>query len=415
MNAEIITIGDEILIGQVVDTNSAWMANKLNLIGIDVVRITSISDKKEEIFKALDQIYDNTKLVLITGGLGPTNDDFTKKSLAEYFGVQLVLNNDVLEHIKRFVLKRNADLNQRNIQQAEIPENCRVIPNKLGTAPGMWFEHQDKIIISMPGVPFEMKEMMYNFILEDLESRIKDFYIIHKQILTQGLPESKLAEVLEPWASNLPGELSLAYLPSPGIIKLRITAKGTDKALLENLIEEQVNLLEHVIPEQICGYDTERLEQLLGKLLIEHSATVSVAESCTGGNISHIITSIPGCSEWFKGGIVAYSNAIKEKILNVNQRNIEVYGAVSKQVVEDMVRGILDLYQTDFAIATSGIAGPAGGTKDKPVGTTWIAVGNKNKVVSRKYVFGDQRDRNIQRASLTAINMLRKLMLGKNI
>ncbi|MFO7827297.1 MAG: competence/damage-inducible protein A [Bacteroidales bacterium] len=415
MNAEIITIGDEILIGQVVDTNSAWMANKLNLIGIDVVRITSISDKKEEIFKALDQIYDNTKLVLITGGLGPTNDDFTKKSLAEYFGVQLVLNNDVLEHIKRFVLKRNADLNQRNIQQAEIPENCRVIPNKLGTAPGMWFEHQDKIIISMPGVPFEMKEMMYNFILEDLESRIKDFYIIHKQILTQGLPESKLAEVLEPWASNLPGELSLAYLPSPGIIKLRITAKGTDKALLENLIEEQVNLLEHVIPEQICGYDTERLEQLLGKLLIEHSATVSVAESCTGGNISHIITSIPGCSEWFKGGIVAYSNAIKEKILNVNQRNIEVYGAVSKQVVEDMVRGILDLYQTDFAIATSGIAGPAGGTKDKPVGTTWIAVGNKNKVVSRKYVFGDQRDRNIQRASLTAINMLRKLVLGKKI
>lgn len=415
MNAEIITIGDELLIGQVVDTNSAWIANKLNLIGIDITRITSISDKKEEIFKALDQINDNTELVLITGGLGPTNDDYTKKALAGYFGVQLVLNNDVLEHIKQFVFKRNAELNQRNIQQAEIPENCRIIPNKLGTAPGMWFEHKGKIIISMPGVPFEMKEMMYNFILEELESRIKDFFIIHKLILTQGLPESKLAEVLEEWESNLPNELSLAYLPSPGIIKLRITAKGADKKLLENLIAEQVGKLENIIPEIICGYDYDQLEEILGNLLIERSSTLSVAESCTGGRISQIITSIPGCSAWFKGGVIAYSNTIKENILNVNKRNIDIYGAVSKQVVEEMVKGILDLYQTDYAIATSGIAGPTGGTKDKPVGTTWIAIGDKNTIVSQKYVFGDQRDRNIQRASLTAINMLRKLIQGKKI
>ncbi len=412
MNAEIITIGDELLIGQVVDTNAAWIANKLNLLGIDIYKITSISDKKKSIFKALEQIDQSTNLVLFTGGLGPTNDDITKKALAEYFRVKLVMNNEVLEKIKTFVIKRNADLNERNKQQALVPENCTVIQNTIGTAPGMWFENNGRIIISMPGVPFEMKEMMNNHILEELKKRHKDYYILHKIILTQGLPESKLAEILEDWEKNFPQELSVAYLPSPGIIKLRITGKGKNREYIEEMIHNKVDALKNIIPDYICGYDEDKLEENLGELLKEKKAIVSVAESCTGGNIGQLITSISGCSDYFKGGIIAYSNEIKENILNVNKRNIEIYGAVSKQVVEEMANGILKLFNTDFSIATSGIAGPTGGTKEKPVGTTWIAVADKNTVISQKFVFGDQRDRNIQRASLTAINMLQKLILS---
>src|SRR6056297_2372675 len=241
MNAEIITIGDELLIGQVVDTNAAWIANKLNLLGIDIYKITSISDKKKSIFKALEQIDQSTNLVLFTGGLGPTNDDITKKALAEYFRVKLVMNNEVLEKIKTFVIKRNADLNERNKQQALVPENCTVIQNTIGTAPGMWFEDNGRIIISMPGVPFEMKDMMNNQILEELKKRHKDYYILHKIILTQGLPESKLAEILEDWEKNFPQELSVAYLPSPGIIKLRITGKGKNREYIEEMIHNKVN------------------------------------------------------------------------------------------------------------------------------------------------------------------------------
>lgn len=412
MKAEIITIGDELLIGQVVDTNAAWIANKLNLLGIDIHKIVSISDKKESIFKALEQVDKSTNLVILTGGLGPTNDDITKIALAEYFHVKLVMNNKVLEKIKTFVIKRNADLNERNKQQALVPENCTVIQNSIGTAPGMWFEDNRRIIISLPGVPFEMKEMMNNHILEELKKRHKNFYISHKNILIQGLAESKLAEILEEWEKNFPKDLSVAYLPSPGVIKLRITGKGKNRKYIEEQIENKVNALKNIIPDYICGFDEDKLEDLLGKLLKEKKATVSVAESCTGGNIGRLITSVPGCSDYFKGGIIAYSNEIKENILNVNKRNIEIYGAVSKQVVEEMAKGILELFTTDFSIATSGIAGPTGGSKEKPVGTTWIAVAGKDKVITQKFVFGDQRDRNIQRASLTAINMLQKLILS---
>ncbi|MGC9374259.1 MAG: competence/damage-inducible protein A [Bacteroidales bacterium] len=412
MNAEIITIGDELLIGQVVDTNAAWIANKLNLLGIDIHKIVSVSDTKESIFKALEQIDKSTDLVILTGGLGPTNDDITKTALTEYFHTKLVMNNEVLEKIKTFVIKRNGDLNERNKQQTLVPENCTVIQNTIGTAPGMWFEDKGRIIISMPGVPFEMKEMMNNHILKELKKRHKNFYILHKVILTQGLAESKLAEILEEWEKNFPKELSVAYLPSPGIIKLRITGKGKNRKYIEEQIDNKVNALKNIIPDYICGYDDDKLEENLGKLLKEKKATVSVAESCTGGNIGRLITSIPGSSDYFKGGVIAYSNEIKENILNVNKRNIDNYGAVSKQVVEEMAKGILELYNTDFSIATSGIAGPTGGSDEKPVGVIWIAVASKHKVITQKFVFGDQRDRNIQRASLTAINMLQKLILS---
>jgi nicotinamide-nucleotide amidase len=415
MNAEIITIGDEILIGQTVDTNSAWMANKLNLIGIDIIRITSISDKKEEIFKALDNAKQLADIVLITGGLGPTDDDITKKALAEYFNTKLVQNKEVLNHVEQFVIKRKAFMNERNIRQADVPETCKVVQNKIGTAPGMWFEQDNCIFISMPGVPFEMKEMMNNSILPELTKKKSDIHIIHKVILTQGWPESKLAEFLEDWEAALPEAISLAYLPSPGLIKLRLTAKGKDQSYLEEIISEQVQKLEKLIPDLICGFDSEKIEEVLGKLLIKYNQTLSVAESCTGGNIAHLITSIPGSSEYFSGGVVTYSNKSKENILSVNKSKIDHYGAVSKEVVEEMAEGVRNLFHTDFAIATSGIAGPSGGTEEKPVGTTWIAVSNGKRVFSKKFVFGDHRGRNIQSASLTTLNMLQKLILGKEM
>ncbi len=415
MKAEIITIGDEILIGHTTDTNSAWMANKLNLIGVDIIRITSISDKKEEVIKAIDNVSENADVVLMTGGLGPTNDDITKESLADYFGVKLVLNEAVLRHIEQFVIKRKAFMNDRNIKQAYLPENCEIIHNKIGTAAGMLFHMNNKILISMPGVPYEMKEMITSEIIPLLSKQQKGNEIIHKAILTQGAPESKLAELLEDWESNIPKHISLAYLPSPGIVKLRLTARGSKKALLNEQINKQVQELQALIPNLICGFDADRLEEIVGNLLKAKKMTLSTAESCTGGTIAKLITSIPGSSEYFTGGIVAYTNNIKSKILAVSKRNIEDYGAVSKQVVEEMAVRVRDLYKSNYSVATSGIAGPSGGTKDKPVGTTWIAVANESTVISKKFILGDQRERNIQRASVTALNMLQKLLLNKEI
>ncbi|OFX23485.1 MAG: hypothetical protein A2041_15090 [Bacteroidetes bacterium GWA2_31_9b] len=415
MNAEIITIGDEILIGQIVDTNSVWIANELNSIGINVIRKSSVSDSKSEIIKAIDYAKNSADIILLTGGLGPTNDDCTKDALADYYKVELIENSDVLNHISELINKRSGFLNQRNINQAKVPSNCKVIQNSVGTAPGMWFNDGDKTIISMPGVPFEMKEMMSKFILPELKKANTNDYIIHKLVLTQGLPESKLAETIESWENNLPEEIKLAYLPSPGIIKLRLSARGTNQKYLQTQISKQINLLQEIIPDYICGYDSEQLEDVIAKLLLTKGITLSIAESCTGGYISHLITSISGSSAYFKGSIIAYSNEIKENILNISKSNLEAYGAVSKQVVEEMAIHVRELFDTDFSIATSGIAGPTGGSQEKPVGTIWIAIADKNGVISLKYVFGDDRLRNIQRASLTALNMLQKRVNGKKM
>ncbi len=415
MKAEIITIGDEILIGQIVDTNSAWMAHELNSFEIDIHKITSISDNKEEIFKAIDEAKKNVYLIILTGGLGPTDDDYTKDALADYFNCKQILNTEVLDHIKKLLLKRGGELNIRNKNQAFVPETCKVIPNDIGTAPGMWFEFEGKILISMPGVPFEMKEMMSKYIIPKLKKISTNDHIIHKLVLTQGISESKLAEMLEGWESKLPVGLKLAYLPSPGIIKLRLSAKGPDKSLLENIINESIRTLSDTIPDYICGFDAESIEEVLAKTLSNKSYTISVAESCTGGNISHLITRIPGSSKYFKGSVIAYSNEIKEELLGINNSILRNYGAVSKQTVEAMAIGVRQLLKTDYSIATTGIAGPTGGTNEKPVGTTWIAVSNSTEVVSKKFIFSDDRNRNIQRASLTAINMLLKLMNNKEI
>jgi nicotinamide-nucleotide amidase len=415
MKAEIITIGDEILIGQIVDTNSAWMAHELNSFEIDIHKITSISDNKEEIFKAIDEAKKNVDLIILTGGLGPTDDDYTKDALADYFNCKQIINTEVLEHIKKLVLKRGGELNTRNKNQALVPETCKVIPNDIGTAPGMWFEFEGKILISIPGVPFEMKEMMLKYIIPNLKKISTNDHVIHKLVLTQGISESKLAEMLEEWESKLPVGLKLAYLPSPGIIKLRLSAKGPDKSVLENIINESIRTLSVTIPDYICGFDAESIEEVLAKTLSNKSYTISVAESCTGGNISHLITCITGSSNYFKGSVIAYSNEIKEELLGVNNSILRTYGAVSKQTVEAMAIGVRQLLKTDYSIATTGIAGPTGGTNEKPVGTTWIAVSNSAGVVSKKFIFSDDRNRNIQRASLTAINMLLKLINIKEI
>lgn len=408
IQAEIITIGEELLIGQVIDTNSAWISQQLNLIGISVAQITSISDKKEQIINTLTETINRSKIVLITGGLGPTKDDITKHTLAAYFNSELVFNEEAYKNIEAIFARRNVKVTELNRLQAFLPDKCKVIPNLEGTACGMLFRKNDSIIISMPGVPYEMKTMMENFILKELQNEFNLPHVVHKTILTQGIGESFLAEKIEDWENNLPENISLAYLPSPGIVRLRLSAKGENKTELETSIQNQVNKLEELISEFIYGYDNDTLEILIGRLLKEKNRTLAVAESCTGGYISHLITSVPGSSAYFKGGIVSYANEIKKNELNVNEDDLAYFGAVSKEVVEQMAKNILKKYNTDYAIATSGIAGPDGGTPEKPVGMVWIAVADKNSVTSNVYFMGEHRGRNIQKSAITALNLLRK-------
>ncbi|MBE9468047.1 MAG: competence/damage-inducible protein A [Bacteroidetes bacterium] len=414
MNAEIVSIGDEILIGQILNTNSKWIAEQLNLIGIDVCQISTISDNKQHILKALDEAGKRADIILITGGLGPTKDDITKNALCEYFDTKLVFNQNLYENVERFISKRDMGMNNLNKEQSEVPENCKIIPNKYGTAAGMWFEKNNKVYISMPGVPFEMISMMEEEIIPLIKNKFNPPVIIHKTILTQGYPESELAEKLSDWEDNLPKNMSLAYLPSPENLRLRLSVKGENSELLIKEIDTEIDKLKKQINSYIFGYDKETLQEVVGRLLLLNNKTLASAESCTGGNIAKLITSVPGSSKYFLGSVVAYSNKIKTSILNVNNNSIEEQGAVSKQVVSEMSSGIINSFKSDYAIATSGIAGPLGGTKEKPVGTTWIAVASKNQIIAKKFHFGDNRNRNITRASATALNMLRKLILLEN-
>ena len=411
MKAEIITIGDEILIGQIIDTNSAWIAGQFNLHGIEIYQITSVHDDRNHIMEALQQAEEKVDLVILTGGLGPTKDDITKKVLCEYFKTKLVFHEPTFEHIKERFKNRNIDLNKLNRDQALVPEKCTVIPNKTGTAPGMWFEKNDTIFVSVPGVPFEMKNLVENEILPRLENNGKTKAIYHKTVLTQGLPESMLAGKIEKWEDALPENIKLAYLPNPMAVRLRLSAIGENKNQLKKQVESEIEKLQKIIPENIFGYDTETLAGVVGKLLKEKGKTLAVAESCTGGYISHLITSVAGSSGWYNGGVTAYSNQIKQNFLSVSTEPLEKYGAVSEQVVREMATGAREKLNADFAVATSGIAGPTGGTDEKPVGTVWIAVAGPDKTIAEKYIFGDNRERNIIRSSQTALQMLRKLIL----
>jgi nicotinamide-nucleotide amidase len=412
MKAAIITIGDELLIGQTVDTNSAWIGAELSKAGFDVYRITSVHDRREDIINALNEAAGKTDIILITGGLGPTSDDITKQTLCEFFNTTLVINNEVLRMIEEMMSHRNFPMNENNRRQAEVPESCRVLKNAAGTAPGMWFEKEGTIYISMPGVPHEMKYLMTDIVLPELNKRFISQLIIHRNIMTYGTFEAKLAEILTSFESGLPENIKLAYLPASGVIKLRLTGTGSDYNYLSNLIDDQVKKLYETIPEFIYGENEESLEMVIGKLLKSKNKTVSTAESCTGGEIAHLLTSVPGSSEYYKGSVIAYADSVKIQLLGVQKNTIEKHGAVSEHTVKEMAIGARNLFNTDYAAATSGIAGPNGGTEAKPVGTVWIAVSSEKETICEKRVFGNDRIGNIRRFSLAALNLLRKEIIN---
>jgi nicotinamide-nucleotide amidase len=413
MKAELITIGDEILIGQIIDTNSAWMAVELNQLGIGVAQITSVSDQPDHLIRALDEALQRADVLLLTGGLGPTRDDRTKKVLCEYFDSQLVLHEPTLEHINDlFFRKRGIPVNQLNRDQAMVPAICSVLMNLAGTAPGMWFEKEGKIIVSMPGVPFEMKYLMTNEVLPRLAKRSGRGKIFHKTVLTLGLSESYLAERLSDWEDQLPEHIHLAYLPDPGRIRLRFSAFGDDEQLLEEAVEAEIAKLHQFIPDSIYGYNHDTLAAVVARLLLKHKATLCTAESCTGGYIAHLLTSEPGSSAWYKGTVVAYSNEVKTNVLGLDPKIIAEHGAVSQQVVEQMAANVRTLLRCDYALATSGIAGPDGGTPEKPVGSVWIALATPEQTISKWFTFTNNRERNIIRSAQSALDMLRLVLLN---
>jgi nicotinamide-nucleotide amidase len=412
MKAAIITIGDELLIGQTIDTNSAWMGAELSKSGFDVYRITSVHDRREDILYALNEAAGKTDVVLITGGLGPTSDDITKQTLCEFFNTHLVMNYEVLNMILEMMSHRNFPMNDKNRRQAEVPESCRVLKNAAGTAPGMWFEKDSTIYISMPGVPLEMKYLMTQLVLPELNQRFTSQVIIHRNIMTYGTFEAKLADLLTEFEAELPENIKLAYLPASGIIKLRLTGTGEDHDVLSGIVNDQASKLYQVIPEFIYGEDEESLESVIGKLLISENKTLSTAESCTGGEIAHLITSVAGSSAYYKGSVIAYSNSIKTQLLGVQDYIITKHGAVSENTVREMAIGIRSLLNTDYALATTGIAGPDGGSENKPLGTVWMAVASEKGIVTEKRVFGNDRITNIRRFSLAALNLLRKQIIN---
>lgn len=415
MLAEIITIGDEILIGQIVDSNSAWMAVELNKIGINVKQISSISDNEQHILRALKEAEDRADIILITGGLGPTKDDITKQTLCKYFNCGLKVNTEALENVITLFTQRGYPLNELNKKQAELPETCEAIINTQGTASGMWFEKAEKVIVSMPGVPYEMYKMMELSILPKLQKKFKTPVIFHRTILTQGVGESIIAEKIQNWENNLPENLKLAYLPSPGLVRLRISATGNDETELKKLVNTEETKLLDLISDIVYGFDNETLESVIKDLFTQNYFTLSTAESCTGGYIAHLITSVSGSSSFYKGSVISYSNEIKINELQVSEKDLKEHGAVSQQVVEQMAKGIREKYKTTFSIATSGIAGPDGGSDEKPVGTVWIAIASESGVKSNKFLFGKNRERNIRTSSLMALGMLRREVLKKKI
>jgi nicotinamide-nucleotide amidase len=407
MTAEIITIGDEILIGQIVDTNSAWISARLNEAGITVARKLSVADRHEEITRALSEAMPRADAVIVTGGLGPTKDDITKAALAEYFGCPMVRDHNTYIRNERTLKARGVEYNELNQSQAMVPERCTVLPNNNGTAPGMWFERDGKVLVSLPGVPFEMEALMSEEVLPRLRARFRLKKIIHKTVITFGLAESVLARTLSEWEDSLPPWMHLAYLPSPSQMRLRLSAYDTEGTGEEAEIDRRLKELESIIPEYIVGYGDETLVSSVARLLTGKKATLAVAESCTGGAISAAITSLAGASEYYLGSVVSYSNEVKTSVLGVSPEDIATHGAVSGRVAEQMAAGVKKLLGSDYSIATTGIAGPGGGTPEKPVGTVWIAVAGPEGVHSGKFTFGRLRAQNIDRASSTALNMLR--------
>lgn len=410
--AGIITIGDELLIGQVIDTNSAWMSQELNKYGIWVGHRTAVGDNREDIWQTLDEESRRSRIILITGGLGPTADDITKPLLCDYFGGKLVVDPGALENVKKIFARLQRPMIDRNLRQAEVPDNCTVIPNRRGTAPGMWFEKEGRIFISMPGVPHEMKGMMTDSVIPELQRRFRLPFIAHRTLLTAGIGESFLAEHIKEFETGLPASIRLAYLPNYGMVRLRLTIRGEDPGALNATLQENFNTLKGLVAEWMVADEDISIQEAIGRLLKSRGKWLGTAESCTGGYIAHLITSVPGSSHYFKGSIVSYANEVKTGLLDVPATTLASDGAVSQATVESMVRGALSALGTDYAIATSGIMGPDGGTADKPVGTVWIAVGNHQNILARKFSFRFDRSRNIELTATNALDQLRKFILS---
>jgi len=414
MLAEIITIGDEILIGQIVDTNSAWMAKQLNDAGIKVKQITSVSDDADHIMEALGQAEKRAEIILITGGLGPTKDDITKYTLARYFNMGMRRDPAVLAQVEEIFRRFNRPMIESNNKQADVPDGCTVIQNKNGTAPCMWFDHNGTIIVSMPGVPFEMMYLMDDEIIPRLKKAFELPFIYHKTILTANLGESFLAQQIEDIEDSLPPSIKLAYLPKLGQVRLRLSTSGTNEARLKADVDVYVQQIIARIKPYIVAEDDIPIEKAILNIMDEKGLTLSTAESCTGGYIAQLITQHAGCSSVFAGGAVAYSYELKESVLGVKADTLAKYGAVSEQTVKEMASGAITNFNTDYSVAVSGIAGPDGGTVDKPVGTVWIAVANKHRVVAKLFSFGNKRAQNIERSAIAALTMILNLLKEDN-
>lgn len=411
MTAHIITIGDEILIGQIIDTNSAWMGQQLNMQGIQVGKIVTVSDKQRDITNAVDAAFSEADIILLTGGLGPTKDDITKKALTDYFGVEMRFSESTYNRIQRLFQKFGKTMTEAHHEQSYMPSNADLLMNKMGTAPGMWFEHDGKVLVSMPGVPYEMKYLMEAEVLPKLKNQFPGKPISHRTILTVGEGESRIAERIDPFLEALPPNIKMAYLPGTGQVRLRMTGIGDDENELNRLLDTKVEELKPFISEFIFGFEKEKLEEVVGKMLLEKGKTLSTAESCTGGFLAHKITSIPGSSAYFSGSVIAYSNAVKMNQLQVKPSTLKMQGAVSEETVKEMVRGTLDMLKTDIAIAISGIAGPDGGTPEKPVGTIWIGIGDKKNTKTYQLNLWKDRMKNIEYTTTVALNVIRKFLL----
>ena len=410
--AEILTIGDEILYGQITDTNSQWMSQALDELGIKVIRKTTVGDNETDILEAFAQAEERAHLTLITGGLGPTNDDLTMPMLAKYYGSDIVMNQAVHDHVRDFFESRGRTFTEMNKRQALVPEMAEVLHNELGTAPGTWYEREGRVFVSMPGVPHETKNLMNTQVLPKVREFFQTPVIYHKLVKTVGIGESFLAEKIKDWEDNLPAHISLAYLPSIGHVKLRLTAVGQDRDQLKAEVWEQIEAALPLMGKYVYGYDGTSLEEAIGQMLLEEQKTIAFAESCTGGNVQHKITTIPGSSAYFQGGVVAYHNDFKRDVIDVNQATLEAHGAVSEETVIEMAEGVRKRFNADIGAATSGIAGPGGGTPEKPVGTVWIAYTDGVKSIAKKLQLTKNRKLNIEISTIAVLNLVRKSLKG---
>ncbi|MEI6349268.1 MAG: competence/damage-inducible protein A [Bacteroidota bacterium] len=407
MKASILNIGNELLSGLVVNTNASFIAQCLDGIGVSVHRIDTVSDSGDDIIFVLNHHLQQSDLIIITGGLGPTNDDITKHTLTERFGMKLQFHQPSFDNIINMFKNRGLEISETNRQQAMLPDGCIALINTQGTAPGMWFEVDSKIVISLPGVPFEMNYLMEVEVIPRLKEKVQHLTILRKLYLTTGIPESYLQDRLRDWELTLSENTQLAYLPEPGIVKLRLSVSGNNLDRVSQQFDVYESQLRDILQDEIFGTNSDTLESVIGQLLVEKKKTLSVAESCTGGFLAHLITSVPGSSIYFNGGVVSYSNQVKAELLKVDPQLIEKFGAVSQEVVIAMSQNVRQFMKTDYAIAISGVAGPDGGSVDKPVGTVWIAIASTESVQAKVFNFGEHRIRNIRRAAIAALNELR--------